>query len=405
MPLRVVQIYKDYYPPVKGGIEGHIHLLARGLREQGHDVQVLVSNTRNRMETETPHGIPVLKAPQFGRVASAPINPTLHAWMRKVCRDADVLHFHLPNPTAVLAYLAAPGLPGKVVATYHSDIVRQKLLGKGFAPFLHLFLRRCDAVIATSPPYIETSPVLPRYREKCTVVPLGVDLERFRAPRGWGERQGALRKRFGDAIVLFVGRFRYYKGLEVLIDAMHGVEARLLLVGDGPLDRALRERVARQGLGEKVHFLGELPDEAVNEFLHLCDVFVLPSVLRSEAFGIAQLEAMACAKPVVCCELGTGTSFVNEHGRTGLVVPPGDADALARNLRTLLENPEMRAAQGAAGRRRVEALFSRDRMVQDTLGLYRRLTGPGGGRPRSRRSAHAGPARFSTGTLPDGDDG
>jgi len=373
--LKVVQIYKDYYPPVKGGIEGHIHLLARGLQARGHEVRVLVSNTRRRTETETPHGIPVVKTPEFGRVASAPINPTFHAWMRKLCRDADILHFHLPNPTAVLAFLATPGLPGRVVATYHSDIVRQKLLGKGFAPFLHRFLKRCDAIIATSPPYIESSPVLPRYREKCTVVPLGVDLDRFRSPQGWGERRRALRARHGDAVVLFVGRFRYYKGLEVLIEAMHGVEARLLLVGAGPLDRKLRERAAREGLGDKVHFLGELPDEEVNDLLHLCDVFVLPSVLRSEAFGIAQLEAMACAKPVICCELGTGTSFVNEHGRTGLVVPPGNARSLARGIRTLLEAPDMRAACGAAGRRRVEALFSRDRMVQDTLELYRRLTG------------------------------
>ena len=371
--MKVVQIYKDYYPPVKGGIEGHINLLARGLKKNGIDVQVLVSNTRNCLQTEQIDGIEITKVPQMGRLSSAPINPTLHLWMYKLGQGADILHFHFPNPTAVMAYLLCRGLRAKVVATYHSDIIRQKFLGKAFAPFMDLFLAKTDTILATSPNYIEQSKVLSDFKDKCVVVPLGIDMARFELASEDNDKLKKIQSRFDKAVILFVGRFRYYKGLHVLIDAMQNVDATLLLIGAGPLESQLRLQVVERKLQDRVHFLGELSDEQVNLYLNGCDVFVLPSIFKSEAFGIVQLEAMACGKPAICTELGTGTSFVNQHRKTGLVVRPEDSKALAEGINFLLADRDMLQSMGKAGRQRVIKHFTSDRMIQNTIDVYRNL--------------------------------
>lgn len=332
---------------------------------------MLVSNTRNRLQTEQIDGIRIIKVPQLGRLASAPINPTLHLWLQKLGQKADILHFHLPNPTSVMAFLGCRGLNGKVITTYHSDIVRQKLLGKFFAPFLHLFLKKADTIIATSPNYIKLSKVLSALQDKCEVIPLGIDTARFDMASTDAEMPNILKNRFGKAVILFIGRFRYYKGLPILIDAMQKVDANLLLIGAGPLENQLRRRVAEKNLRDRIHFMGELSDEQVNMFLKGCDIFVLPSIYKSEAFGIVQLEAMACGKPVVCCELGTGTSWVNQHQKTGLVVPPENPEALSESINFLLADQGIRTAFGTAGRQRVHNFFTSEKMVRDTIKVYR----------------------------------
>ena len=176
--MKILQIYKDYFPPIRGGIEGHINLLANGLEQRGHDVEVLVSNRKCKYETENIDGIRVIKVPQLNRIASAPLNHSLFFWMKKLGEKADILHFHLPNPTAVMSYLIS-GLKKKAVVTYHSDIVRQKKLALLYRPFLKCFLNRIDRIIATSPNYVESSKILSQYQLKCQIVPLGIPLSRF----------------------------------------------------------------------------------------------------------------------------------------------------------------------------------------------------------------------------------
>jgi glycosyltransferase involved in cell wall biosynthesis len=180
-----------------------------------------------------------------------------------------------------------------------------------------------------------------------------------------------IKKRFkGQAIILFVGCFRYYKGLEFLMSAMKNVQAKLLLIGAGPEERKLRNIVKKNRLKNKVQFLGELSDEEVNLYYKACDLFVLPSHLRSEAFGMVQLEAMCCGKPVISTELGTGTSFVNLDQQTGIVVKPTDVESLSNALNHLINNPEKREKFGAFGEARVKEMFSAETMVNSTLKLY-----------------------------------
>ena len=355
--MKVLQIYKDYYPPVKGGIEGHINLLATGLKRRGIDVSVLVSNTGPRLLREEIDGIRVTRVPQIGRFTSAPLNMTFIYWLKKLARDADVLHFHFPNPTAELSYLMT-GLNHRIIVTYHSDIVRQERLGKIYAPFMKRFLDKAETIISTSPNYVRSSKVLSQYRSKCRVIPLGIELSRFASENTDATCIGELRHQYNRPIILFIGRFRYYKGLHVLIEAMAVVDAVLLIIGTGPLEKELREQAASAGLDGRVIFLGELSDRDLVTYLHACDLFVLPSILRSEAFGIVQIEAMACKKPVISTEIGSGTSYVNQHGKTGLVVPPFDAHKMAAAVNMMLERPDMRKSFGQAGYERVRSCFS-----------------------------------------------
>jgi glycosyltransferase involved in cell wall biosynthesis len=316
--MKILHVYKDYYPPVKGGIECHINLLTNGLRAKGIDVQVLVSNTKNRFQIDRFNGVMVAKVPQLGRFYSAPLTPTFHRYLKRYGKAADIIHFHHPNPTAEFSYFFT-NLNKKLIVTYHSDIIRQDKLGKLYSPFRKMFLEKTDRIIATSPNYIQSSTVLKGFKHKCTVIPLGTDIERFLSDTDSTQIKKIKRENGPTPLILFVGCFRYYKGLHLLISAMKDVPAKLFLIGSGPEEFRLRNLVEKKSLDRKIFFLGELPDAEVNLYYQACDIFVLPSHLRSEAFGMVQLEAMCCRKPVISTELGTGTSFVNINQQTGII--------------------------------------------------------------------------------------
>jgi glycosyltransferase involved in cell wall biosynthesis len=268
----------------------------------------------------------------------------------------------------VLAYWAS-AYKGPLVVSYHSDTVRQKLLGALFRPILHRTLKRSAAIIAATQNYIDTSPILPRYGSRCRVIPYGIPAERFR--HGDGARIHRIRSQYGPRIVLSVSRLVYYKGLDHLLRAMAKVPARLLIAGEGPLRSSLEREVLDLGLGERVVFLGEVED--VTPYYQAADVFVLPSVARSEAFGIVQLEAMACGTPVVNTRLASGVPYVSLDGLTGFTVPPADSEALAVAINRLLDDRNLRAKLGQAGVRRVCQEFSLEVMTRRTLDLYQEV--------------------------------
>ncbi|BAL99078.1 MULTISPECIES: glycosyltransferase [Caldilinea] len=369
--MRVLYLYKDYFP-VLGGIENHIRQLAVGLRGMGVETQVLVTNTTRRTVQEELDGVPVVKTARLLNLSSAPISLSFYPWLRRLEKQIDIAHAHMPYPPGELGQLLC-GRSRRFVVTYHSDIVRQRVLGALYRPFLWQVLRRADRIAVSNPVYIQDSPFLRVHADKCRVIHFGVDLERFAQTPTVEAQAARWRARWpGRQLVLFVGRLRHYKGVNVLIDAAARLpdQAEFLIVGVGPLAEALHRQAQHSGVAERVHFLGELSDEEVTALYHAADVFVLPSTNRAETFGIVQLEAMACGLPVICTELGTGTSYVNQHGVTGLVVPPNDPEALAAALQQLLEHPEQRRAFGAAGRRRIEQAFTRQEMLRRTLALY-----------------------------------
>jgi rhamnosyl/mannosyltransferase len=352
-----------------GGIESHLRDLCTQLQHYV-DLSVIVANDGGRATDDVVDGVQVHRASTRLTLASTSICPGMIGKLRNT--KADVVHIHWPNPMAVLAYLTS-GHRGKLVVTYHSDIVRQKRMGQVFEPFLHAALRHSSAIIATSPNYLESSEVLLRYRDRCQVIPFGIPLEEFE--NADASEIAGIRARYGERLILSVGRLVYYKGFEYLIHAMTKVRGKLLIIGDGPLKSKLHELVASLGLNDKVYFMGRVPGH-IAAFYHAADIFTLASIARAEAFGIVQIEAMAAGIPVVNTQLESGVPFVSLHEKTGLTVPPADADALAAALNALLDNETLRREFGAAATIRAREEFSLPTMVSRTLDLYNRVAQP-----------------------------
>jgi rhamnosyl/mannosyltransferase len=360
---RIVHVGK-FYPPHMGGIEVHVQQLCRELAASAR-VTVLVANDSTRTVHERDGGVAVHRLATPFHLSSAPVSPGLVRAIRQA--RPDILHVHLPNPAATLAVLAS-GYRGRLIATYHSDVVRQKLMGALFEPFLRRFLQRCEQVICTSQRYLDSSPVLPSYREKCVVIPYGIPPSA--APSIDPAAVAALRARHGSRVLLAVGRLVYYKGFEYLIEAMRNIDAKLLIVGDGPLRSVLESQIMESGLSHRVQMLGEIQNHELAPYYMASDLFAFPSIARSEAFGIAQLEAMSSGLPVLNTSLDSGVPFVSQHGETGLTVPPRDPAALANAVNLLLASSEMRARFGAAAMRRVNLEFTAQLMAKRTLSLY-----------------------------------
>jgi glycosyltransferase involved in cell wall biosynthesis len=367
--LEVLHVGK-FYPPHMGGIESHLEDLCGELRKS-LDLRVVVASDNRSAIQETLDGVPVVRVPTWLTLASTPLCPAMLQSIRGY--RGDILHLHWPNPMAILAYLAS-GYRGALVVTYHSDMVRQKFLGPLFEPFLHAALRRSAAIITTSPNYLRTSRVLARHQERCHVIPLGIPIESF--DRFDPRAAAAILQQHGDRLIVSVGRLVYYKGFEYLIRAMTGVQGKLLIVGEGPLRDKLGSLASELGVAEKVVFLGKIDHAHLVACYHAAQVFVMASIARSEAFGIAQIEAMAAGLPVVNTNLDSGVPFVSLHQQTGLTVPPADADALAAAINQLLENAELRATLGRAARLRAAQEFSLESMASRTLSLYERIVQP-----------------------------
>jgi rhamnosyl/mannosyltransferase len=259
----------------------------------------------------------------------------------------------------------------RVIVTYHSDIVKQRRLLQAYAPFQNFVLDRASAILCTSPNYAESSESLRAYRDKCVVVPLGVDLAAFDVTPEIRARAAEIRKRIGAPLVLSVGRLAYYKGFEHAIRALRDVpNAQLVIVGDGPLKEPLQACARDAGVVERVHFEHGVSDADLVAFYVACDLFVLSSIARSEAFAIVQLEAMACSRPIVNTNLDSGVPFVSRHEESGLTVPPEDPNALASAINRILAGDTFRAELGAVGRRRVETDFTKEKMAASVLAVY-----------------------------------
>jgi glycosyltransferase involved in cell wall biosynthesis len=362
MPLRVLHLGK-YYPPEHGGIETVLETLCRGAAADVSP-KALVSNTRAQTVHETRDSVAVTRVARWASVGAVSVTPTLP--LRLSREAADVIVLHEPNPMALVAYaLARPRAP--LVVWFHSEVVRPAWRYRLFyEPFLEIALRRAARIIVAAPPMRDV-PALAAHRAKVDVVPYGVDVDAVPTPRprGAGGTAPAGAVQASTPSILFVGRLVRYKGVEVLVRAMAGVDATLVIVGDGPLRASLESLASEVGVTDRVRFVGRASDEERRRWYDAADVFVLPSVSRQEAFGMVQVEAMLHGLPVVSTALATGVPWVNRHGETGLVVPPGDVEALCGALRQLVGDPDRRAQLGASAWAHARAQFSAQRMCRD----------------------------------------
>ncbi|GMV93899.1 MAG: glycosyl transferase family 1 [Candidatus Hydrogenedentota bacterium] len=365
--MKIVHVYKDFDPPVHGGMEHHMALMCR-FQRQWAEVSALTCSRSRQTQIVERDGTPVTEVAEWGRFQSAPVSPGFPWHMRRI--QADVVVVHVPNPTAEIGWLVSRP-EAHLVVRYQSDVIRQASAMRYYAPIQRRFLDRAEVIITTSQQYLETSTTLEPFKDRCRIIPLGILPEDFLHPGD--DTIAELRQRYGGPYVLFSGRHRYYKGLENLVRASKRIQAPVVIAGDGP-ERKACEALAKE-LEAPVHFAGALTREDLIAHLHGCEVFAFPSVARSEAYGISMLEAHACGKPVVATTLGTGVEFVNLHNQTGLNVPPRDPVALAEAINILLENPEQRRAMGEFARRRVETELHAEHIARREYEVYREIAG------------------------------
>lgn len=329
-------------------------------------VDVVVANQANTTEASEVDGVHILRLARVMTIASMPVCPGLLGAVRR--HPSDIVHIHTPNPASALAFLVS-GHNGKLIVTHHADTLGRKVLRRLSDPFAVRLMRRADRIIVTSRGYLRSSVELRPFQDKCRIVPLGVDLHQISVPDARRVRE--IRERFGDRVVLAVGRLVPYKGFDVLIQSLRTLDARLLIIGDGPQAASLAALARSAGVGGRVSILRWVDDLA--SYFEASAVFVLPSINRAEAFGLVQLEAMAAGIPVVNTSLDTGVPEVSLDRQTGLTVPPRNVGALAGAISLLLDRPDLRALYGANGRARVHTEFSADLMVARTMELYREV--------------------------------
>lgn len=375
--LKALHVYRTYFPDPPGGLQEAIRQICLGTKAFGVESRVFALSPQPvPIEINRPEAL-VVRARSWWAPASCDLG-SIESLRRfkEAARFADVIHFHFPWPFADVLNLLG-GVDKPKVMTYHSDIVRQRLLGILYGPLMRHTLGSMDAVVATSPAYAETSLVLATCvaPERLRVIPLGIEdnlsgNERLHDAAGVMNRLGLL----GRPYVLALGVLRYYKGLHTLVAAAKGIEGSIVIAGSGPEGENLRAQVTELGV-ENVIFAGQVSDEEKATLIANCRALVLPSQVRSEAFGMVLIEASIHSKPMVCCEIGSGTSFVNRHGETGFVVPPERPAELAGALNRLLGDPVLAETMGRAARARYERMFSGPALGKAYDALYREVLG------------------------------
>jgi len=378
--MRVLQLGKFY--PIRGGVEKVMWDLTAHLPAAGVPCDMLCAmlpedvpdKPHESYARSTPEAL-VLELPGGGRVfcvkalakkAATMLSPAMTGWLRRHAKEYDIIHVHHPDPMAALA-LRLSGYKGKVVLHWHSDILSQKLLLALYRPLQSWLLGRADRIVGTTPVYVRESPWLQDYQKKCTFVPIGIT--------GMPKTDGtALRKRYPcEVMVLSVGRLVPYKGYRYLVEAAALLpdDWKVVIGGSGPLQEELQGQITSLGLEGKVIMPGYLADNQLPAWFAACDVFVLGSIMKTEAFGIVQIEAMSCGKPVVTTRIpGSGTSWVNAEGESGLTVAPEDAPALAAALQ---EAAARREQLGEGARNRFLRLFTTEKMIEKIKEIYEEL--------------------------------
>ncbi|MBV6820338.1 glycosyltransferase, partial [Rahnella sp. PD12R] len=333
--IKILHCYKTYYPDTYGGVEQVIYQLAEGTIE--HNVNSTVfSLTRKNLEGKNfvdNHQTYKVKT-QF-EVASTPFSFSAISKFKELAAKADIIHYHFPYPFMDIMHYAAK-IKKPTILSYHADIVKQQLLSKVYNPLMKCFLNDVDCIVASSPNYARSSVVLSEFKHKTCVIPYGLEDKKYFDLDD--ERLAFWNSKFNDGFFIFVGAFRYYKGLLTLLKAARGAKYKIVLIGAGGIEVELKKYANLNEL-ENVHFVGAVSDQDKYALLSLSRGVVFPSHLRSESFGISLLEGAIFSKPLISCEIGTGTTFINIDKETGIVIEPSNCDELKKAMDTLWNSP------------------------------------------------------------------
>jgi len=355
--LTVLQVNKLYHPWV-GGIETAAADIAEYLNQkEGVRVVNLVCQARGQRRVDHVNGVKTYRASSWGMFAGMPVSLDFFRLFKQLASSADLIILHHPFPLAFVAYRYL-GLGKKSFVWYHSDIIKQRVLKIPFMPSLRFTLGQSAGIIVSNRSLIEHSKVLRNVSDRCGVIHFGLDERNYELTPDIQEGAEYVRRKYGSPLILSVGRLVYYKGFEYLIKGMKEIpNASLVIVGSGPLRQALEQLIKSLELQERVHIIDSVDD--LRPYYHACDVFAFPSCEPSEVFGIVQIEAMACGKPVINTALPTGVPEVSIDQRTGCTVPPKNPSALAAAIRNLLEDKDEYDRMSQNALREVSARFSK----------------------------------------------
>lgn len=366
--MRVLHVYRTYFPETQGGLQEAIRQICIGTKPCGVESRVFTLHDGPDDEVAQEEAL-VVRAHKHLEIASCSIGLRALPQFKKALAWADIVHYHLPWPFAdalhVLASVKKPAL-----ATYHSDVVRQRVVMGLYGPVLHWFMRQMGRVVCTSPNYLESSPVLARHRDNCAVIPLGLEAASY--PQPDEAFLQSVRALYGEHFFLFVGVLRYYKGLHILLQALQGTDIPVVIAGDGPEAQALRDQAQRLGLNN-VQFAGYIDDATKVALFKLATAVVFPSHLRSEAFGVTLLEGAMYSCALISTDVGTGTSYVNIDGETGRVIEPDNHEALREAMLAMQANPEQTLRYGRNARSRFEENFTAALQGEAYTAIYREL--------------------------------
>ena len=367
--MKVLHFYRTYYPDSQGGLEEAIRQICLSTGPLGIDNRVLTLQRKEGEPTVERREATVYRSPLHISIKSCDIGFKILPLYKELLDWCDVVHYHFPWPFADLLEMIAGGNKPYIV-TYHSDIVRQKILGKYYRPLMNRFLGNAARVVATSQNYFASSPVLSHYSDKVDTIPLGINEDSY--PTIDDTTVDSVRKQYGENFFLFVGVFRYYKGLHILLEAIKGANYKVIIAGSGPVEQELKAQMKALGLTNVIS-PGFISDQEKVALLKLCRAVVFPSYLRSEAFGMTLVEGAMMGKPMISTEVGTGTSYVNIDKETGLVVSPGSVKELREAMDYLYYHPQEAEAMGANARRRFENYFTGDIIGQQYAQLYQQV--------------------------------
>jgi glycosyltransferase involved in cell wall biosynthesis len=364
--MKVLHFYKTYYPDTFGGAEQAIQQICLATAAQGVKNNLLALSPSALPERIEYPSLSVVRVRRQGQIASMDMAAGAFRAFREMAAQVDLVHVHYPWPFMDVV-LWASDCKVPIVVTYHSDIIRQRVLKLAYAPLERWLLHRADQIVATSPNYMESSANLRRFADKTLSIPLALDESSYSL-----EKAALPAPLKANGFMLFVGMLRYYKGLHTLVQAAQDLPFQVVIAGAGPEEQSLMAS-ARALNAQNIVFLGRVSEAVKMRLLQECVAFVFPSNQRSEAFGVSLLEAAMCGKPMLTCEIGTGTSFVNINGETGLVVPPDDPMRLRQAMLQLWDDSQLRQKLAHGARLRFEQTFTAGDMGKSYLRVYERL--------------------------------
>ncbi len=367
--IKVLHFYKTYYPNSFGGVEQVIYQLSEGGIKHNIASYVLSLNEQGAIQNNRLNQHKRYYSKKIFEYASTPFSLSVFKTFRQLAQQVDIIHYHYPWPFMDLVHFVSQ-IKKPTLITYHADIIKQKYLLKLYTPLMKRFFASANCIVASSPNYLETSDILQQYREKVKVIPYGLDRNSY--PIIHSGNKAAWQHRFGQRFFLFIGTFRYYKGLHILIEAAKDRPYPIVIIGAGEIEDKLKQQVKQLGVNN-IYFLGALSDEDKTILLTLCSAVVFPSYLRSESFGMTLLEGAMFGKPMISCEIGTGTTYINIANETGLVVPPADVRALQAAMDKLWQDQAYAEKLGQNAAKRFQQLFTAEKMVKNYIALYHSL--------------------------------